>query len=342
MSFVHIVKGSYKGLKKLDSREVETISAFLFHDGGHDDPERLVANAGKSFVGSYPLGMGFTFDDTDTKGVATPISEMYRLIEKDPRNQEVIFPYIGGAEVNNSPVHAHHRYIINFGKYNDEECWEHYPGLMTIVNENVKPERLSKNDRVAKEKWWQFLRLRPELYTAISGLDRVLVIAQVSNAQALTFLPSGMVFDQRLTVFPFTTFSAFTVLQSQCHQLWSAFFGSSMKDDLVYTSSDCFDTFPFPYNWETQAGLEAAGKEYYEFRAVLMVRNNEGLTKTYNRFHNPDECDIEIAKLRELHAAMDRAVLDAYGWCDILTDCCYLLDYEIDEEEWGRRKKPWC
>ena len=88
VSFVHIFKGIHKALKKLDSREVATISAFLFHAGGHDDPERLVANAGKSFVGSYPLGMGFTFDDTDNKGIATPISEMHRLIEKDPRNQE--------------------------------------------------------------------------------------------------------------------------------------------------------------------------------------------------------------------------------------------------------------
>ncbi len=38
---------------------------------------------------------------------------------------------------------------------------------------------------------------------------------------------------------------------------------------------------------------------------------------------------------------MDRAVLDAYGWSDIPTDCEFLLDYEIDEEEWGNKKKPW-
>ena len=61
--------------------------------------------------------MGFTFDDTDTKGVATPLAEMRRLIAKDPRNAEVIFPYIGGEEVNDSPTHAHHRYVINFGEH---------------------------------------------------------------------------------------------------------------------------------------------------------------------------------------------------------------------------------
>ena len=50
------------------------ISAFLFHDGGHDDPERLAANSGKSFQGSIILGMGFTFDDTDVNRVLRPQS----------------------------------------------------------------------------------------------------------------------------------------------------------------------------------------------------------------------------------------------------------------------------
>ena len=72
-----------------------------------------------------------------------------------------------------------------------------------------------------------------------------------------------------------------------------------------------------------------------------MVRNDEGMTKTYNRFHDPYEDNQDIATLRELHAAMDRAVLDAYGWSDIPTDCEFLLDYEINEEEWGNRKKPY-
>jgi hypothetical protein len=92
---------------------------------------------------------------------------------------------------------------------------------------------------------------------------------------------------------------------------------------------------------KTHSALEAAGKAYYDFRAALMVKNDEGLTKTYNRFHDPDERDPDILKLRELHAAMDRAVLDAYGWSDIPTTCEFLLDYEIDEEEWGDRKKPY-
>jgi hypothetical protein len=287
------------------------------------------------------LGMGFTFDDTDAKGVATPLAEMRRLVEKDPRNQEVIFPYIGGEEVNTSPTHAHHRYVINFGERSEEECRRRWPDLIAIVEAKVKLERMAQNDRGAKKLWWQFIRPRPELQAAIAGLERVLVISRIGQHAAFTFLPAGTVFSEQLIVFPLPTHAAFCALQSRPHETWARFFASSMKDDLRYTPSDCFETFPFPENWETHPALEATGRAYDDFRAALMVRNDEGLTRTYNRFHDPNERDPEIGKLRELHAAMDRAFLDAYGWRAIETTCDFFLDYEIDEEEWGDRKKPW-
>src|SRR5262249_28789251 len=57
-----------------------------------------------------------------------------------------------------------------------------------------------------------------------------------------------------------------------------------------------------------------------------------------------NEPSADIARLRELHAAMDRAVLDAYGWTDLQPTCEFLLDYEEEEDEDGggrSRKKPW-
>ena len=340
VSVVHVTKGPFAGAKRLDGRDVPVVTAFLFHRGGHDDPARLASNAGESFVGSYVLGMGFTFDDTDTKRVATPLAEMRRLIDRDPRNQEVIFPYIGGEEVNTSPTHAYHRYVINFGQREEEEC-RRWPDLMAIVGEKVRPDREAQNDPGAQEKWWQFIRPRPELHAAIAGLERVLVICRHQPQWGTSFLSAASVFAESLIVFPLATHAAFSALQSRPHEIWARFFGSSMKDDLRYTPSDCFETFPFPNKWQTHPALGAAGRTYYDFRAQLMVKHDEGLTKTYNRFHDPNETDSDIQRLRELHAAMDRAVLDAYGWADIPTDCKFLLDYEIDEETWGKKRKPY-
>ncbi|MEI7892727.1 MAG: DNA methyltransferase, partial [Myxococcales bacterium] len=343
VSVVHVCRGPWVGSRRLDGREVPFISAFLFHGGAHEPPQSLADNVGRSFLGSKVYGQGFTFDDNDKSGVASPLAEMHRLIAKDPRNADRIFPYIGGEEVNTSPTHAHHRYVINFGEMTEEEALR-WPDLMGIVEAKVKPDRdqLADNPdgRRRRAYWWQWGRDTPALSRAIAGLDRVLANSQVSTRVQFAFLPINMVYAHTLNVFPLPTHAAFALLQSRPHELWARFFGSSLEDRLRYTPSDCFETFPFPPNWQSAPTMEAAGQTYYDFRAALMVRNDQGLTKTYNRFHSPNECDPDIFKLRELHSAMDRAVLDAYGWSDIATDCDFLLDYEIDEATWGDKKKP--
>ena len=372
VSVLHVHKGDFHGVKLLDGETVNTITAFLFHRGGHDDPAHLKANAGKSFQGSIVLGMGFTFDDTDTKRVATSLAEMHRLIAEEPRNRDAIFPYIGGEEVNTSPTHAHHRYVINFRDYPlrredsgdlwadaDEEqrrTWHRsgivpldysepvatdWSSLLNIVEEKAKPERDVQNRKALRERWWQYAEKRPGLYSSIAGLERVLVISRHGQSAAFTFLPAGAVYSEATIVFPLDTYATFCGLQFRSHEIWARFLGSSMKDDLRYTPSDCFETFPFPDGWSTHPDFERIGTDYYHFRADFMIRHDEGLTKTYNRFHDRDETDTDIARLRDLHAAMDRTVLDAYGWTDIPTDCEFLLDYEIDEEDWGTRKKPY-
>ncbi len=339
VSVVNVFKGVYQGLKTLDNRKLEKITAFLFHDGGHEDPEALLANASKSFQGSIILGPGFTFDDTNSD--VTCIAEMYRLIEKDSQNAERIFPYIGGEEVNSSPLHTHHRYVINFGDMKEDEARK-YPDLIAIVEEKVKPKRLLDNREIYRRNWWQFCEKRVALYKAISQCNRVLVRSLTSKHFCFAFLQNGFVYDQTLIVFALPSFSAFTVLSCRFHEVWARFFGATMRDDPRYNIANCFETFPFPTDWETNPTLETAGKTYYEFRADLMVRHNEGLTATYNRFHDPDETNPDILKLRELHAQMDRAVLDAYGWTDIPTDCEFLLDYEDEDDEGtSKRKKPW-
>ena len=44
-----------------------------------------------------------------------------------------------------------------------------------------------------------------------------------------------------------------------------------------------------------------------------MVETDQGLTKAYNATCD----DPRVLSLRRLHEAMDRAVLDAYGWTDV-------------------------
>jgi hypothetical protein len=345
VSLVHVCRGRLPGPFVLDGRHVSTVTAYLFHGGGNENPEALIANKAKSFIGSYVLGMGFTFDDTNTDGLANPIVEMHRLIASDRRNAERIFPYINGGEVNESSTHTPHRYVINFGQMTEEEA-RSWSDLIAIVETKVKPGRLAQNREARARYWWRFAETAPALYEAIRGKNRVLVRSLTStNFPTFTYLPGNLVYDQTLIVFALDDWSSLAVLCSRIHESWAVFFGATMKDDPRYNVEDCFTTFPFPSNPETSLVVDRIGQQYYEFRAALMVRNNEGLTKTYNRFHDPNETSPDILKLRELHAGMDRAVLDAYGWTDLKPTCEFLLDYEEEEEDdngtTSKKKKPW-
>ena len=257
VSVVHLLKGAYAGMKLLERRPVEQITAFLFANGGHDDPKQLAANAGKSFQGSIVLGMGFTFDDSgpadeESPGIPSPIATMERLIAENPKNAEVIFPYIGGEEVNSSPTHAHHRYVINFGERSEEECRREWPELVEIVERKVKPNRahlLGRNAMGTKRatNWWIHGGTAKDLYAAISACVRVLVTnAQASPQYTIAFMEAGSIYANSLNVFPLERFSSLVALQSRVHEEFARSICSSLKDDLRYNPTDCFITFPFP------------------------------------------------------------------------------------------------
>jgi hypothetical protein len=264
---------------------------------------------------------------------------------------------MGGEELNDSPTQRPRRSVIDFGERSEDEARK-WPLLFDIVERKVKPNRLKNEQKNRRENWWMHVTRVPDATRYLNQHGRILALSQVSAHLSVSFVGKGVVYANTLVLALLHTNAAFASMQSTVHDLWARLVGSSMKDDLRYTASDCLDTFPFPpgvvaaARGEAAAAMNAkhqeldvAGQRYYEFRAKLMVEHNEGLTATYNRFHDPEERDESILRLRELHAEMDRAVLDAYGWTDIEPRCEFLLDYEeaTDEEESGKRrkKKPW-
>jgi len=335
VSVVHVAKNVANANCFLDGRTVERISAFLLAGSQDSSPSRLATTPYFS-LGSKIYGQGFLFADGDPK--CTPIAERTAILNDHPDWESRIPPYLVGEDLNSSPTHDAKRFVIYLSDVEDEEVLATWPELREIVATKVRPERLrlgdNPNNVPLKRKWWAYQAHRPELYSRIARHDHVLCISRVGEALAFTFAPSTILFSEAVVVFDISSFSGFAITQGRCHEVWARFLASSMKDDLRYTPSDCFETFPFPENLETDAALEDAGKAYYEFRADLMVRNNEGLTKTYNRFHDPAEPSADIAWLRRLHAEMDRAVLTAYDWKDVPTACGFALDWlDLDDDE---------
>lgn len=347
VSVVHILKGAVRS-PVLDGRQVRRISAYLVEGDLDASPTPLVANEGKAFVGMYLLGLGFTFDDQAVaRGKpASSVAEMQRLIAEQHRNAERIFPYIGGEEVNTDPRHGHRRWCIDFNDFplrreTGPKSWASmtdreragcrrvgivpldypepvaadWPDLLAIVQRQVKPERDPQKRDAVRNRWWQFAEKRPGLRNAIAKLDRVIVITQTSPHLAVSFLPSGLIYDQKLIVLSDASWKSFGVCQSRVHEIWARAFTGTMKDDLSYTPSDAFQPFAFPPI--ASSNLSAKAEAYERFRASILISLNIGLTELYNCFHNSDQHSKEIETLRFLHDEVDRAVLQSYGWNDL-------------------------
>ena len=222
---------------------------------------------------------------------------------------------------------------------------QEYPDLLAIVERKVKPSRQAAAKEVAEQPWWLFFRQRRELYDAIRSFNRVLVASRHQPHWLVSEVPNGPILSESLVVFALPASSAFSLLQSRPHEIWARFFGSSMKDDLRYTPSDCFETFPFPRDWESNPALEEAGRTYYEFRADLMIRNNEGLTKTYNRFHALEEqAPTSSASASSTPPWTAPSSTPTAGRTS--TACDFFLEYEDEDDDDDtakarKKKKPW-
>jgi len=322
VAHVWLRKGNWQGEFILDENPVDGITAFLTLAGkAVGNPYRLVINKDKSFSGTKVDGQGFVIT----------LEQAQALIGKDARNKDVLFPYLNGEDLNSRPDQSPSRWVINFkdwpldAEHDDPKKPKgrpyavDYPDCLDIVEEKVKPIRDSKatgnaTDRDTAKRWWQFKRPTIALYDAITEMKQVITLSLVNNHLGFAFAPANIVFAHRLVVFPFDNYVLFTFLQSHIHYHWAWNYSSTMRKDINYSPSDCFETFPFP---PSTSNLEEIGEKYYTHRQSIMQTRQEGLTKTYNRFHNPEETAADIQQLRSLHIEMDNAVAAAYGWQDI-------------------------
>lgn len=327
-SRVHVHKGEWSGERSLLGKPASFISAFL-SDREEWSPKRLKTNEGIAYQGAYVLGMGF---------VLSP-DEAQRMLDADPRNVDVIFPYINGEDLNSNPEQRASRWVINFWDWPKERAQE-YELPWQRIEERVKPERQRLNERgefvlrkPLPERWWQFGEKRPGLYHAIgrgryferhpdgwssdSGeRAKVMVCSEVTKHLSYVLIPSEYVASERAVVFRDSEVLA--ICQSSLHEVWARLYSSRLETRLKYSIGNALETFAFPGRPHSE--LQELGMRLHQLRAELMVEDRIGLTKLYNRFHTDTEHDPRIEGLRALQREMDTAVARAYGWEDLDLD----------------------
>lgn len=372
---VFVRRGPDDGAVVLDGRTVRRISAHLTEGDLDGSPATLMMNAAKAFQGSILLGMGFTFDDEGAaKGKSSSVADLRRLLADEPRSAQVVMPFLGADEISNAPDHAHRRYAINFRdmplrRTVTDVAWdrlspgerteqlrqgivahdypgpvaEDWPAAAAIVERRVRPVRETDNRAIYRQRWWQYAERRVDLYRSIAGHDHVLAIGAAALAHhAFARIPANLVYSHKLIVFALPRLSHFAVLQSRVHEIWNRTFGSTFGDAPTYNPTQVFETFPLPPAFDTDPALEAAGAAYHDHRAAMMIARAQGMTPTYNRFHRATDTDADIATLRDLHAAMDRAVLSAYGWDDLAAQASpVFLDSETEDDHRYRNRLFW-
>ena len=104
VALVTIFRGEWTSGFVLDTDSVEQINSYLDDQEYIGEPYKLKQNEGKSFQGSIVLGKGFVLEPEQAAA----------LIAKDPKNKEVLFPYLNGSDLNSRPDQSPSRWVINF------------------------------------------------------------------------------------------------------------------------------------------------------------------------------------------------------------------------------------
>lgn len=332
VSLVGIKKG--KGTKCfLDGKEVKEISAFFEDCIDLGEPLKLKENSNISYQGAIYRGDGFVLTHAEAE----------ELIQQDTRNQEVIAPLINGQELNNEPEQAPRRSTITFFDRSEHEASK-YPIPFSIVEAKVKPVRMALDPSTAinrdhRDRWWQYAFVRESLYRAIKKNKFCFASGRVTKYLNFSAAPTNYIFLDTINVFATDRWDIYAVLQSSIHEVWARKYSGSLKQDLRYSPSVCFETFTFPEAlWQTaNSTLANIGEHYHEHRRTLMLRLWLGLTDIYNLFHNreltpaivakisgkPEEAEAGyrgVVELRKLHYELDEAVVAAYGWSDLNLD----------------------
>ena len=246
----------------------------------------------RSFSGCKIDGQGFILEPAEARA----------WIAENPRNAEILFPYLNGEDLNSRQDGSASRWVIDFNDRTEEEAKKYrlpYGRALDLV----KPWRAHSRERRLREIWWRFKRNAPALRKAIAGLDEVLAITIVSKTVMPMRVRTRQVFSHALAVFATNSYADQAVLSSSLHQMWAIKYGSGMRNDPRYTPSDVFETFARP---KPTSCLAEVGNTLDKDRREIMLRRELGLTKLYNLVNDPNYTDGDIERIREIHVKSTR------------------------------------
>lgn len=328
---------------KLDGRSVTKVFADLSGERGGVDltsAKKLKQNRATAFQGPVKVGPFDISGMTARKWLTAPTNP------DGSRNSDVVLPLLNGMDITRR---SSDRWIVNFGD-RTEQLSSLYEAPFEYVRATVKPLRDANRDQQRREHWWRLGRSGRDLSNALESIERAIFSPRVAKYRIFVWAPAKVVPDSRVVVIARDDDTAFGILHSRFHELWTLALGGwhGVGNDPQYTPSIGFETFPFPesltpntpatdYADDPRAiAIATAAARLNELRenwlnpADLVVRVPEIVSGYPDRILPKDEAAAKELSKRTLtnlyntrpawldnaHKALDEAVAEAYGWGD--------------------------
>jgi hypothetical protein len=324
---------------------------------------RLAENRDVAFMGVTPAGPFAIDGETARRWLFEP-----RNPANGNSNADVVRPYWNAMDITRRPSD---RWIVDFGASMSEAQASGYISPFAHVASDVRLARQKTQREEYQKDWWRFARPRPELRAALVGLTRYIATPMVAKHRIFVWLPTSTLPANLLNAIARDDDITFGILHSRFHEAWALRMGTSLGvgNDPRYTPSTTVETFPFPLGMTPDLPASALAAHPMAEPIAMAAR---ALVEARDRWLNPPELVREVSEpvptlpprlvpvdakaeamlkqrtmtslyntrhtprgrwLDDLHAALDDAVADAYGWprsiseADVL-DALFALNQE--------------
>jgi len=222
----------------LDGAVVPTIHADL--TAGEADlttAQELAENDKVAFIGVQKTGAFDIPGDLARSWISLPTNPNGRP------NADVIRPWLNAMHIVRRGAEE---WIIDFGTDLDEQAISFYSVPYAYASVHVKPDRQKSRQETLQRYWWRYEKPRPAMRRALAGMKRFMATPRVSKHRVFVWLDASVTPDCQLVVVARDDDTAFGILRSRFHELWTLGLCSALEDRPRYTPSTIFETFPFP------------------------------------------------------------------------------------------------
>jgi len=240
--------------------------------------------------------------------------------------------------------------VIDLYPLTANEVQRRFPAVYQHVLDNVKPERDHNREDFRRHYWWWFGRRHTDLREFLNGLPRFVATVETTRHRTFQFLDASIRPDNMLVCVGIESAEHLSVLSSRLHGGWAIASGGwlGVGNDPRYSKSRTFDPFPFPLavdpelpfddpRFAQRERLRELGERLDAFRKERLATHAFlTMTSLYNVLERERELENDapveplsdkelaiheaglVSVLKEIHDDIDRAVLEAYGWGDLI------------------------